>query len=200
MDSEWFKDKMLLAQKEEARGALDEEQHDFMANHLDSINSDYDELELNTTSIFMADRVDIYDLYCDEDVAESAIFMTKISLAGSVTDNDAGPSYDTDVSKCDVLRSYADIDEYCDRAFPLLEKTKECECLETEHSKRKENVEEKEQEIPIQLLIVTRSLVKLDEYGGVLKNKAHLMAKGYRQEEGIDFEELFALVARIEAF
>ncbi|GJS66193.1 putative ribonuclease H-like domain-containing protein [Tanacetum coccineum] len=41
--------------------------------------------------------------------------------------------------------------------------------------------------------------VKLDEYGDVLKNKARLMAKGYRQEEGLDFEESFAPVARLEA-
>nr|GEX71836.1 retrovirus-related Pol polyprotein from transposon TNT 1-94 [Tanacetum cinerariifolium] len=41
--------------------------------------------------------------------------------------------------------------------------------------------------------------VKLDEYGDVLKNKAWLVAKGYRQEESIDFEESFAPVARIEA-
>nr|GEW58957.1 retrovirus-related Pol polyprotein from transposon TNT 1-94 [Tanacetum cinerariifolium] len=41
--------------------------------------------------------------------------------------------------------------------------------------------------------------VKLDEYGDVLKNKARLVAKGYRQKERIDFEESFALVARIEA-
>ncbi|GJU92425.1 retrovirus-related pol polyprotein from transposon TNT 1-94 [Tanacetum coccineum] len=41
--------------------------------------------------------------------------------------------------------------------------------------------------------------VKLDEYGDVLKNKERLVAKGYRQEEGIDFEESFAPVARIEA-
>nr|GEY07361.1 retrovirus-related Pol polyprotein from transposon TNT 1-94 [Tanacetum cinerariifolium] len=41
--------------------------------------------------------------------------------------------------------------------------------------------------------------VKLDEYGDVLKNKAWLVAKGYRQEEGIDFEESFTPVARIEA-
>nr|GFA84962.1 retrovirus-related Pol polyprotein from transposon TNT 1-94 [Tanacetum cinerariifolium] len=34
--------------------------------------------------------------------------------------------------------------------------------------------------------------VKLDELGGILKNKAHLVARGYRQEEGIDFEESFA--------
>nr|GEY39146.1 retrovirus-related Pol polyprotein from transposon TNT 1-94 [Tanacetum cinerariifolium] len=41
--------------------------------------------------------------------------------------------------------------------------------------------------------------VKLDELGGILKNKARLVACGYRQEEGIDFEESFALVARLEA-
>nr|GFD03192.1 retrovirus-related Pol polyprotein from transposon TNT 1-94 [Tanacetum cinerariifolium] len=41
--------------------------------------------------------------------------------------------------------------------------------------------------------------VKLDEVGGILKNKARLVARGYRQEEGIDFEESFALVARLEA-
>ncbi|GJU63327.1 retrovirus-related pol polyprotein from transposon TNT 1-94 [Tanacetum coccineum] len=41
--------------------------------------------------------------------------------------------------------------------------------------------------------------VKMDEFGGVLKNKARLVAQGFRQEEGIDFEESFAPVARIEA-
>ncbi|GKA25342.1 retrovirus-related pol polyprotein from transposon TNT 1-94 [Tanacetum coccineum] len=41
--------------------------------------------------------------------------------------------------------------------------------------------------------------VKTDEFGGVLKNKARLVAQGFRQEEGIYFEESFAPVARIEA-
>nr|GEU57047.1 retrovirus-related Pol polyprotein from transposon TNT 1-94 [Tanacetum cinerariifolium] len=41
--------------------------------------------------------------------------------------------------------------------------------------------------------------VKLNELGGILKNKARLVGWGYRQEEGIDFEEPFALVARLEA-
>ncbi|GJT58351.1 retrovirus-related pol polyprotein from transposon TNT 1-94 [Tanacetum coccineum] len=41
--------------------------------------------------------------------------------------------------------------------------------------------------------------VKLDELGGVLKNKARLVGRGYHQEEGIEFEESFALVARLEA-
>ncbi|GJY61532.1 retrovirus-related pol polyprotein from transposon TNT 1-94 [Tanacetum coccineum] len=34
---------------------------------------------------------------------------------------------------------------------------------------------------------------------GVLKNKARLVAQGFRQDEGIDFEESFAPVVRIEA-
>ncbi|GKE68877.1 retrovirus-related pol polyprotein from transposon TNT 1-94 [Tanacetum coccineum] len=41
--------------------------------------------------------------------------------------------------------------------------------------------------------------VKIDEFSGVLKNKARLVAQGFRQEEGINFEESFAPVARIEA-
>ncbi|GJT96494.1 retrovirus-related pol polyprotein from transposon TNT 1-94 [Tanacetum coccineum] len=36
--------------------------------------------------------------------------------------------------------------------------------------------------------------VKLDELGEILKNKARLVARGYYQEEGIDFEEYFAPV------
>ncbi|GKF18288.1 retrovirus-related pol polyprotein from transposon TNT 1-94, partial [Tanacetum coccineum] len=39
--------------------------------------------------------------------------------------------------------------------------------------------------------------VKIDESGGVLKNKARLVAQGFRKEEGIEFEESFAPVARI---
>nr|GFA20760.1 hypothetical protein [Tanacetum cinerariifolium] len=41
--------------------------------------------------------------------------------------------------------------------------------------------------------------VKIDDLGGILKNKAWLVACGYHKEEGIDFEESFAPVARLEA-
>ncbi|GJR49299.1 retrovirus-related pol polyprotein from transposon TNT 1-94 [Tanacetum coccineum] len=40
--------------------------------------------------------------------------------------------------------------------------------------------------------------VKLDELRGILKNKARLVARCYRQEEGIDFKESFALVSRLD--
>ncbi|GJY89648.1 ribonuclease H-like domain-containing protein [Tanacetum coccineum] len=40
---------------------------------------------------------------------------------------------------------------------------------------------------------------KKDEKGIVIRNKARLVAQGYIQEEGIDYDEVFAYVARIEA-
>ncbi|GJT67102.1 retrovirus-related pol polyprotein from transposon TNT 1-94 [Tanacetum coccineum] len=40
---------------------------------------------------------------------------------------------------------------------------------------------------------------KRDEAGIVIKNKAKLVAQVYRQEEGIDYDETFAPVARLEA-
>ncbi|GJS50764.1 retrovirus-related pol polyprotein from transposon TNT 1-94, partial [Tanacetum coccineum] len=53
---------------------------------------------------------------------------------------------------------------------------------------------------PIENVIGDRSWsVKTDGFGGVVKNKARLVAQGFRQEEGINFEESFTPVARIEA-
>jgi hypothetical protein len=40
---------------------------------------------------------------------------------------------------------------------------------------------------------------KLNEYGQTIRNKTILVCKGYAQVEGIDFEETFSLVARLEA-
>ncbi|GJT18307.1 retrovirus-related pol polyprotein from transposon TNT 1-94 [Tanacetum coccineum] len=55
---------------------------------------------------------------------------------------------------------------------------------------------------PDKVMVITLKWVykvKLDELGGIIKNKARLVARGYRQEEGINFEESFALVARLDA-
>nr|GEW40343.1 retrovirus-related Pol polyprotein from transposon TNT 1-94 [Tanacetum cinerariifolium] len=55
---------------------------------------------------------------------------------------------------------------------------------------------------PYKVMVITLKWiykVKLDKLGGILKNKARLVARGYHQEEGIDFEESFSSVARLEA-
>ena len=41
--------------------------------------------------------------------------------------------------------------------------------------------------------------VKRDEHGAIVKHKARLIARGFVQREGIDFEEVFAPVARMES-
>nr|GFB99298.1 retrovirus-related Pol polyprotein from transposon TNT 1-94 [Tanacetum cinerariifolium] len=51
------------------------------------------------------------------------------------------------------------------------------------------------------MLIKLKGIYKVEtnEFGGVLRNKAKLVAQGFKQVEGIDFEESFAPVARKEA-
>jgi len=38
----------------------------------------------------------------------------------------------------------------------------------------------------------------MDELGLIIKNKTRLVAKGYNQEEGINFDETYAPIAKLE--
>ncbi|GJT78331.1 retrovirus-related pol polyprotein from transposon TNT 1-94 [Tanacetum coccineum] len=55
--------------------------------------------------------------------------------------------------------------------------------------------------MPVSLIPSTKWVFrnKKDERGIVIRNKVRLVAQGYTQEEGIDYDEVFALVLRIEA-
>ncbi|GJU85104.1 putative ribonuclease H-like domain-containing protein [Tanacetum coccineum] len=57
-------------------------------------------------------------------------------------------------------------------------------------------------DLPYEMKVIRTKWVyrnKKDERGVMVRNKARLVAQGYRQEEGIDYDEVFAPVARIEA-
>nr|GEU63506.1 hypothetical protein [Tanacetum cinerariifolium] len=61
------------------------------------------------------------------------------------------------------------------------------------------DVEEDNHDIEVAHMGNDLFFVKLDKLGGILRNKARLVARGYRQKKGIDIEESFAPVPRLEA-
>ncbi|GJZ38750.1 retrovirus-related pol polyprotein from transposon TNT 1-94 [Tanacetum coccineum] len=66
-DSEWFKEKMLLAQAQEAGVVLNDDQHDFLADK------------------------------CDDEATAYAIFMANFSPVGCLNDDTVEPCYDSDI-------------------------------------------------------------------------------------------------------
>nr|GEV59792.1 retrovirus-related Pol polyprotein from transposon TNT 1-94 [Tanacetum cinerariifolium] len=69
----------------------------FLADGLEDSGSDGDDLQLHISSIFKADHIDAFDLDCDEALTFSAIFMARLSSAGSINGDVVGPTYDTDI-------------------------------------------------------------------------------------------------------
>ncbi|GKB42581.1 hypothetical protein Tco_0887523 [Tanacetum coccineum] len=88
-DSEWFKEKMLLAHAQEAVVVLHEDQQDFLADRLEEME-DCDDLQLHTTSNINAYHVDAYDSDCDDEA--NANILSEV------------PHYDT-YHETDVLNS-----------------------------------------------------------------------------------------------
>ncbi|GJV75414.1 hypothetical protein Tco_1506998 [Tanacetum coccineum] len=58
---------------------LDDEQQDFMVYGLEGFDSNCEDFQLNTTSIFMTNHVDAFDSDCDEAPTASAVFMGRLS-------------------------------------------------------------------------------------------------------------------------
>ncbi|GJV57452.1 retrovirus-related pol polyprotein from transposon TNT 1-94 [Tanacetum coccineum] len=95
-DSEWFKEKILLAQAQEAGVVLNEEQQDFLADNLEETN-DCEDFQLQATVNFKADHVDAYDSDCDDEATANAIFMVNLSLVGALNVDMVEPRYDSDI-------------------------------------------------------------------------------------------------------
>nr|GEU40142.1 hypothetical protein [Tanacetum cinerariifolium] len=108
-DFEWFKDKMLLAQAQEARVVLDEEQHDFLADSLEE-TGDCEDLLLQASTNFKANHVDAYDSDYDDEATVNEIFIANLLPVGSLNDDTIAPRYDSDTlseGDSDVI-SYTD--------------------------------------------------------------------------------------------
>ncbi|GJW76269.1 hypothetical protein Tco_0137951 [Tanacetum coccineum] len=70
-DSEWFKEKMLLVESQEAGVVLNDEQQDFLAGSFEETND-----------------------YCDDKATVNAIFMANLSSIGSLNDDTVAPFKD----------------------------------------------------------------------------------------------------------
>nr|GEV99789.1 retrovirus-related Pol polyprotein from transposon TNT 1-94 [Tanacetum cinerariifolium] len=101
LNSDYFKEKMLLMQAQENRVDLDEEQPLFLASgQTNTFDDDVDEgpvqdMAQNEDNIFQADQCDAFDYDVDEAPTAQIMFMANLSSAEPVYD-EAGPSYDSD--------------------------------------------------------------------------------------------------------
>ncbi|GJU93326.1 retrovirus-related pol polyprotein from transposon TNT 1-94 [Tanacetum coccineum] len=93
-NSEWVKDKMLLAQAEEAGVALDEERLAFLADTWERADSCTNVRALTTTAIFQTYDIDAFDSDCDEVLTASAVFMENFTSYDSNVLSEV-PNYDT---------------------------------------------------------------------------------------------------------
>ncbi|GJU62685.1 retrovirus-related pol polyprotein from transposon TNT 1-94 [Tanacetum coccineum] len=94
------------------------------------------------------------------------------------------PLEDDDLLECEIIENQEKVLEI-----------KENEPLNKEIINIKESKDH-----PLETVIGTKWVKnKLDENGVVSRNKARLVAQGYNQQEGIDFDETYAPVARLES-
>nr|GEX63283.1 copia protein [Tanacetum cinerariifolium] len=191
--SAWFKEKMILAQIQEAWIALSKEQLAILADTRDRVDSLLGAYSLITNPISQLDEIDLYDSNCDDISTAKEVLMANLS------------SYGSNVLSEDFRKRFVPQQELsAEQAFWLQTSHPNTNQSATSPAKIKAP-----RELPKELVDKPKGKTfiglkwlwknKFDEENIKLRNEARLVVKGYRQEEGIDFEESFALVARIEA-
>nr|GEU35397.1 hypothetical protein [Tanacetum cinerariifolium] len=141
-DSEWIKEKMLLAQAQEARVILHEEQQDFLANGLENFDSDRDDLLLHTTLIFKAYHVDAFDLDDDEAPSTSEIFMARHSPAETkyseqlVSNNDSYDELNSNNNVISNVEYMVTIENDASHSFPPPEQNNDNVMILSSHNEK----------------------------------------------------------------
>ncbi|GJU34971.1 hypothetical protein Tco_1183325 [Tanacetum coccineum] len=96
-NSEWFKEKAMLAEALEFRVVLDEEQMAFLAENGDTVIIGQASHKIPTLAAFQTDKLDAFDFDCDEAPSVSVVLMAKLS------------SYDSEIlSKVPIHDNYLD--------------------------------------------------------------------------------------------
>ncbi|GKE21296.1 hypothetical protein Tco_1432808 [Tanacetum coccineum] len=75
---------------------LKDKQQNFLDDSLEETD-DCDDLQSQATTNFKADHVDAYDLDCDDEATENAIFIKNLSPVGSINDDMVESRYDSDI-------------------------------------------------------------------------------------------------------
>ncbi|GJU94954.1 retrovirus-related pol polyprotein from transposon TNT 1-94 [Tanacetum coccineum] len=215
----WYKDKAMLAEAQEAGQILDEEQLD-----LDTYDYDCDDIS-NAKAILMANisnygsdvilEVPYSETYLNDMENQSVHAMQDFEQPPVVdfTDNEIHRLVPNPVSQQPCIPPPRDdwdhlfqpmFDEYftpLSLSSSPVQEAAASRAVDLADSPVSTSIDQDAPSSNKVLLIKLKWIyrVKMDEFGGVLKNKARLVAQGFRQEEGIDFEESFAPLARIEA-
>ncbi|GKA32352.1 hypothetical protein Tco_0718719 [Tanacetum coccineum] len=84
-NSNWFKEKMLLAQALESGVVLDEEQMAFLADNGDTVATSQESQELTTKTIFQTDDLDAFDSDCDEAPSSAFIWLIFMLMDFDIT-------------------------------------------------------------------------------------------------------------------
>ncbi|GKB26395.1 retrovirus-related pol polyprotein from transposon TNT 1-94 [Tanacetum coccineum] len=209
------KDKAMLAEAQEAGQILDEEQLD-----LDTYDYDCDDIS-NAKAILMANisnygsdvilEVPYFETYLNDMENQSVHAMQDFEQPPVMdfTDNEIHRLVPNPVSQQPCIpppRDYWDhlfqpmFDEYftpLSLSSSPVQEAAASRAVDLADSPVSTSIDQDAPSSNKVLLIKLKWIyrVKTDEFGGVLKNKARLVAQGFRQEEGIDFEESFAPLA-----
>ncbi|GKD16618.1 retrovirus-related pol polyprotein from transposon TNT 1-94 [Tanacetum coccineum] len=97
---EWFKEKMPLAQAQEAGVTLDEEHIAFLEDKGERVDSDPTAQALTNNDIFQTDGIDAFDSDVDEAPTESETFMENLFDYGSDV---LSEKMSSQVAKCNVV-------------------------------------------------------------------------------------------------
>ncbi|GKC47357.1 hypothetical protein Tco_1065079 [Tanacetum coccineum] len=104
-----IQDGRVIVQNVQGRQSQGYEQKDFLADGLEDLDSDDDDLQLHTTSIFKEDHIDAFDSDCDEVLIASEYswqgFLLQTEYSEHLVFNN--DSYDEPTSDSNII-SYAD--------------------------------------------------------------------------------------------